>query len=73
MIDSLDSNTLIASLIWGSIGAGFTIYGRKQKEWVPALGGIALVTVSYWIGSAIYMSIASVAIIAAIFRLRGRF
>jgi hypothetical protein len=70
---SLDSGTLIASLIWGSIGGGFFVYGMKQKEWVPAFGGVALTLVSYFIGSALYMSLASVALIAGIFWLKNRF
>ena len=36
---SIDSNTLIASLIWGSIGSGFSIYGWKQKESRAAVRG----------------------------------
>ena len=70
---NLTANTLIASLIWGSIGSGFAIYGWKQKESVFLFGGIALVAISYFIGSALYMSLVSIAIIAAIFWLRRRF
>ena len=33
------------------------VYGKKQGEWVPALGGIALITISYFISSALYMSL----------------
>jgi hypothetical protein len=70
---SLDTHFLFASLIWGSIGIGFSVYGKKQKEWVTWLGGIALVAISYFIDSAIYMSLAGVILVAAIvwLRLRG--
>jgi hypothetical protein len=70
---ALDSNVLIASLIWGSIGSGFVVYGWKQKAMLPLAGGIALVAISYFIGSALYMSLAAAAIIAAILWLKGRF
>jgi hypothetical protein len=70
---SLDSNVLVASLIWGSVGLAFTVYGKKQKEWVPCCGGIALMFISYFIGSALYMSLTGAILLAAIFWLRGRF
>jgi hypothetical protein len=69
-----DTSTLVASLIWGSIGTGFFVYGKKQQQWVPCLGGVALVAVSYFVAdSALWMSLIGVGIIAAIFGLRGRF
>lgn len=69
----LDSNTLIASLVWGSIGAGFVVYGKKQSEPVTLFGGLALVGVSYFAGTALMMSLISVTLIAAIFWLRRQF
>jgi len=70
---NFDSSTLIASLFWGSVGSGFAIFGWKQKSMVPLYGGLAMVGVSYFIGSALVMSLVSVVLIAAIFGLRGRF
>lgn len=63
----------MASLIWGSIGMGFFVYGKKQKAWVPALGGIALMGASYFISSAWYMSITAIALIVATVWFRDRF
>jgi len=60
------SATLFAALIWGSIGLGFFIYGKKQKSFAPLLGGLALMGITYFIGSALWMSIAAVAIIAGV-------
>lgn len=69
---NLDSNSLFASLLWGSIGSGLVIFGKKQSEPVLLFGGIALVAVSYFIESALIMSLISVALIAGIFWLRRR-
>ena len=69
----LDSGTLVASLIWGSIGVGFLVYGKKQKEWTPAFGGLALIGLSYFVASPLLMSLLSVGIIAAVFWLARRF
>ncbi len=65
-----NSNTLFASLIWGSIGFGMAIYGKKQGSLIPLFGGIAVMAVSYFITSALYMSVTSMALIAGIFIFR---
>ena len=59
-------SSLFASLIWGSIGMGFAIYGKKQRATAPLLGGILLMALSYFISSALYMSLAGVALVAGI-------
>ena len=63
----LEPGILFASLIWGSIGVGFFIFGKKQRSDGPLFGGIMLVAISYFIGSALWMSVAAVAILAGIF------
>ncbi len=63
-LPAISSGTLFASLFWGSIGVGYWVYAKKQRS-VPALiGGIGLVAVSYLVASPLWMSLASVAIIA---------
>jgi hypothetical protein len=64
MANWFNSSTLFASLLWGSIGSGIFIYGWKQKSAIPLAGGMLLVGVSYFIDSGLYMSLASVIIIA---------
>ena len=54
---------LLSSLLWGSIGVGCVIYGKKQTEAVPLIGGMALVAVSYFIPSALWMSLVSLSLI----------
>jgi hypothetical protein len=60
----LSSSTLFASLIWGSIGLGFAVYGKKQRAPVPMVGGILLMGISYLIGSALLMSLMGAAMVA---------
>jgi hypothetical protein len=64
--------TLIASLIWGSVGLGFFIYGKKQSSMGPLFGGIALTGISYFIASALYMSLVAVGILAAVYWVNKR-
>ena len=69
---NLDSNTLVASLIWGSVGFAFALFGWRQKDFVPLFGGIAMMAASYFVSSALWMSLAEVALIAAVFWLKKR-
>jgi len=60
----LNSSVLFASLIWGSIGLGFVIYGKKQKSLVPWVGGLLLMGISYLISSALVMSVLGILLVA---------
>ena len=66
-----NSNTLFASLFWGSVGLGFLIYGKKQGAMVPLFGGVALMAISYFVSSAMYMCVAGAALVAAIIYFRN--
>jgi hypothetical protein len=61
-----NTNFLFASLIWGSVGVGYFIYGKKQSSWAPMIGGILMIGASYFVGSALVMSVISVGIIVAV-------
>jgi hypothetical protein len=61
------SSTLFASLLWGSIGMGFAIYGKKQRATAPLVGGILLMGISYFIGSALVMSVVGLVLVAGTF------
>jgi len=58
---------LLSSLIWGSVGVGCVIYGKKQTEAVPLIGGLALVAVSYLVPSAVWMSLVSLLLIGGMY------
>lgn len=68
----MDYTYLFAALLWGSIGMGFFIYGKKQKSLYPLIGGILLMGISYVIRTALYLSLASMAIIGGIYVMRKR-
>ena len=63
---------LFASLVWGSIGVGYFIYGKKQQSLCPMIGGILMVAVSYLVGSALLMSLICMGVIAAVYGLVKR-
>jgi hypothetical protein len=67
-----NANFLFASLIWGSVGVGYFIYGKKQSSWLPMIGGVLMIAVSYFVGSVLLMSLISIGIILAIYVLWKR-
>jgi hypothetical protein len=67
-----NTNFLFASLLWGSIGVGYFIYGKKQRSFVPMIGGILMIIVSYFAGSALVMSLISIGLIVTIYVLLKR-
>jgi uncharacterized membrane protein HdeD (DUF308 family) len=62
-----NANFLFASLIWGSVGMGYFIFGKKQSSWAPMIGGVLMIAASYFIGSALLMSIVCISLMAAIY------
>ena len=58
---------LFASLVWGSVGLGYFIYGKKQQCVSPMVGGILMMLASYFIGSALLMSLACLGIAGAVY------
>jgi hypothetical protein len=58
---------LFASLLWGSVGVGYFIYGKRQQSLSPMIGGIVMVMVSYFIGSALLMSLVCFGILGVVY------
>ena len=45
----MDAPTLLWPVLFGSIGLGFFLYGRKQKKMIPRYCGVALMAYPYFI------------------------
>ena len=52
------TSTLIWGVIFGSIGLGFFVYGKKQKAVIPLVSGIGLMLFPYFISN-IYVLVLS--------------
>ena len=55
---------LIWGMVFGSIGAGFFIYGRKQKAIVPLCVGITLCVFPYFIANVYALVLVGVVLMA---------
>ncbi len=65
----LNAHYLFASLIWSSVGVGYCIYGKRQQSWVPFAAGVVMIAVSYFVGSALVMSLICMALMALVYLL----
>jgi hypothetical protein len=57
MSNLLDTHFLFASLIWGSIGLGYFVYGKRQQSLTPWIGGVLIIAASYFADSVLLMSL----------------
>lgn len=62
-----NTNFLFASLVWGSVGLGYFIYGKKQGSWIPLIAGLVMMVLSYVIGSALLMSLLCLGLMAVVY------
>ncbi len=60
---ALDTSSLLWGLLFGSIGLGFFVYGRRQKTVVPLACGVALMIFPYFVSNTILLVILGVALI----------
>jgi hypothetical protein len=68
----MNAETLWASLVWGAIGSGFAIYGKRQERMIPMIGGLVMIGASYVCETALLMSAVGVALTAGIWWLSKR-
>jgi hypothetical protein len=60
----MDTSSLLWGLLFGSIGLGFFVYGRRQKMIVPLACGVALMIFPYFVSNTLLVVVLGVALIA---------
>ena len=60
----MDTSSLLWGLLFGSIGLGFFVYGRRQKTIVPLACGVALMIFPYFVSNTMLLVIVGVTLIA---------
>ena len=60
----MNTSTLMLGLIFGSIGFGFFVYGKKQKAIIPLISGIALMVIPYFISNVFILVITGIVFVA---------
>ena len=59
-----NASTLMWGVIFGSIGLGFFVYGKKQKAVIPLISGIGLIVVPYFISNIYLLVLSGIVLIA---------
>lgn len=54
---------IVWAMIFGSIGFGFFLYGKKQKAVMPLLAGFALMLFPYFISNVYFLVIVGVTLV----------
>jgi len=65
------TSTLIWGVIFGSIGLGFFVYGKKQKAVVPLCCGIGLMVFPYFISNMYILVLSGVVLVALPFLVKN--
>ncbi|MEZ5574120.1 MAG: hypothetical protein R3F36_06110 [Candidatus Competibacteraceae bacterium] len=47
----MNTSLLLLGVLFGSVGLGYFLYGKKQRAVVPLVCGLALMVVPYFISS----------------------
>jgi hypothetical protein len=58
------TSLLMWGMLFGALGFGFFIYGKKQKAAVPLITGIALFVIPYFISNVYMLVIAGTVLVA---------
>lgn len=66
----MNESWLLWGLLFGSIGLGYLIYGRKQKAIVPIISGLGLMFFPYFFSSTLMLVVIGVLLILMPFFLK---
>ncbi len=61
----MNESWLVWGMIFGAVGFGCFIYGRKQKSPVPFFCGLALMSLPYFVSSTTYLLLCGLALLLA--------
>jgi len=56
--------SLLWGLLFGSIGLGYFVYGKKQGRGVPLVSGIALMAFPYFVTNSVFIVLIGVVLMA---------
>jgi hypothetical protein len=60
----LNTSALLWGLLFGSIGVGFFVYGKRQRAVVPLVCGVALIIFPYFVASPVLLVAIGAALVA---------
>ena len=67
---SVNTATILWGLLFGSIGFGFFLYGKRQRVVVPLVCGLALMVYPYFVSGTLLLVVIGIALMAVPYFLR---
>jgi hypothetical protein len=58
----MSTSSLLWGMIFGSVGLGFFVYGKKQGAVVPLVCGVALMIFPYFVDNIILLALIGIAL-----------
>ena len=68
--EKMDATILFAGVILSSVGLGYLVYGRKQRNPIALISGVVLCGAPYFISNLLLLAAAGVAFMALPFLIR---
>jgi len=68
----MDTTTLLLGMLFGAVGLGYVVYAKNVAQPVPAIAGVGLMVVPYFISNVLLLVIVCAALMAAPYALRDR-
>jgi hypothetical protein len=66
----VNTSSILWGVLFGSLGAGYALYGKKQRAMVPLLSGLALMLFPYFIQNTYLLVVVGAALAALPFIFR---
>lgn len=66
----MSTATILWGLLFGSIGFGFFLYGKRQRVIVPLVCGLALMVYPYFVSGTLLLLVIGIALMAVPYFLR---
>ncbi|MEJ2157279.1 MAG: hypothetical protein P8X96_18260 [Desulfobacteraceae bacterium] len=60
----INPSAIVWGIIFGSIGLGFFIYGKKQGLFIPLLSGLGLMIIPYFVANIFLLIVIGVVLVA---------
>ena len=60
-------NSLLFAMLFGSIGFGYFVYGKKQQRFAALLAGLALIIFPYFVSNTYALAVVGLGLMAAPF------
>jgi hypothetical protein len=63
----MDGTSLMLSLLFGTIGVGYVMFGKKAERMSPLISGAALIVIPYFISNVILLIVVGLALMVVPF------